>query len=130
MCRTVKFEEMRDYHFYHMEAKASIVSRLSYEQGVVLRTCKLMDLSGLSRHHLDRRGLTFLRRIIELSQANYPEMLGSLYIVNVPWIFAVGWKIISAWFNPATLSKIHILTNDEYADVLNKAIPDGWIPGQ
>jgi len=84
MVRTVKFEEMQTYHFYHMESKASLVKTMSESSGHVVRTCKIMDLSGLGRQHLDRRGLVYFKKLIDLSQGAYPEMLGDLYIVNTP----------------------------------------------
>ena len=128
MVRTIKFEEMLQYHFYHMEAKASLVSSMSLEKGVLLRTAKVMDLSGLGKQHLDRRGLVFFKRLVDLSQHNYPEMLGDLYIVNTPWIFSLGWKIVKPWLNEKTLAKIHILPNDKFKEILREKIPDQHLP--
>jgi hypothetical protein len=47
MVRTVKFEEMQAYHFYHMEAKGSLVAKLSADTGKVVRTAKIMDLRSV-----------------------------------------------------------------------------------
>lgn len=128
MVRTVPFDDMLQYHFYHMESKSSLVSSLTSSRGEVLRTAKIMDLSGLSRSHLDRRGLAYFRQILDLSQHNYPEMLGKLYVVNTPWIFSLGWKIVKPWLNAQTLEKIHILGNDNILARLREDIDDEFIP--
>jgi len=111
-----------------MESKASLVAEMTRSSGKVVRTCKIMDLSGLGRQHLDRRGLVYFKKIIDLSQHAYPEMLGDLYIVNTPWIFSMAWKLVSPWLNEKTLSKIHILPNDRYQALLREAIDPKHIP--
>jgi len=111
-----------------MESKASLVADMTSKGGKVVRTCKIMDLSGLGRQHLDRRGLVYFKKLIDLSQHAYPEMLGDLYIVNTPWIFSMCWKLVSPWLNDKTLSKIHILPNDKFKQMLRDAIDPKHIP--
>ena len=128
MVRTVPFDEMVEYHFYHMEGKIDLVKKLTAETGKVIRTAKIMDLAGLGRHHLDRRGLAYFKKIIDTSQSNYPEMLGKLYVVNTPWLFSVGWKIVKPWLNEKTLSKIHILQGSDFLPQLEADIDRQYIP--
>jgi len=128
MCRTVPFADMQVYHFHHMESKAALLDRLSLERGEVVRTCKIMDFSGLGRAHLDRRGMVYVKKLLDLSQGNYPEMLGTLFVVNTPWVFTFAWKIVKPWLNEKTLAKIHILPNDGYIDVLKQYIDEENIP--
>lgn len=130
MVRTVPFAEMQSYHFHHMESKASIVAALSHKTGKVIRTAKITDLSGLGRQHLDRRGLAYFKRLLDMSQGCYPEMLGDLYIVNQPWVFSLGWKIVKPWLHEKTLNKIHILPADpaEAQRILREAVPEEHLP--
>lgn len=127
MIKTVPYSRMFEYHCYHMEGKSSLVDRLSHRTGKVVRTVKIMDLSGLGRQHLNRKGLLYFKKLIDISQRNYPEMLGTLYVVNTPWIFSLGWSIVKPWLNEKTLEKIHVLGSD-YLQVLEKNIEPRFIP--
>lgn len=90
--------------------------------------CLPLPLSGLGRQHLDRRGLIYFKKLIDMSQNAYPEMLGKLYVVNTPWIFSMGWTIVKPWLNAQTLAKIHILGNDNFLEKLSEDIDIENIP--
>lgn len=125
--RTIKQEELLKYHLYHMENKVALVDKMSREQDKIVRTCKIMDLSGLNRSHLDGKARAYFKLMVDLSQRNYPEMLGNLYVVNAPFVFNLGWKIVKPWLNPRTLDKIVILGSD-YQNVLKENIDEKYIP--
>jgi len=127
LTKVMKLEEMLQYHYYHMEHKAAMVAAKSRESDKVIRTCKIMDLSGLGRQHLNRKGMAWFQRIIQVSQDNYPEMLGSLYVINTPWVFEICWKMVKPWLNENTLSKIQILGSN-YQDTLRKVIDPTDLP--
>lgn len=74
------------------------------------------DLTGLNDSH--RKGLKFLKHLTQLDADMYPEMLGSLYIVNAPWIFPILWRIVRVWIDPRTREKIHVLGADYKTELL------------
>jgi hypothetical protein len=65
--------------------------------------------------------------IIQLSQNNYPETMGTLFIINSPWLFTTCWRMVKPLLNEVTLEKIHILGSD-YMEELKKHIPEENIP--
>ena len=51
-----------------------------------------------------------LRDATELTQGNYPETLGMLLIVNVPFFFAGIWATIKGWLDEKTRSKVELIS--------------------
>jgi len=127
LCRTMKLSELMEYQYHHMENKAALAAKLTAESGTVFRMCKVMDLNGLGRKHLNKGGLAYLKTILQTTQANYPEMMGNLYIVNAPWVFGLIWKIVKPWLNEQTLAKITIVGTD-YKTTLHKAVDPAHLP--
>lgn len=105
-----------------------MVETSSKSTGHIMRTVKIMDLEGLNSSHFDWKGLKYLKHLIAVSQHNYPEMLGHLYIVNIPWLFNAGWKIIKPWLEPHTIEKITILQNHEFKQKLLEQIEADQLP--
>ncbi|KAI5122436.1 hypothetical protein M0805_008749 [Coniferiporia weirii] len=68
----------------------------------------IVDLAGMSlRQMWPLRG--HLQEASELANANYPETLGTIVIVNAPSFFSTIWGWIKGWFDEYTREKIHIL---------------------
>jgi hypothetical protein len=57
----------------------------------------------------------------------YPECLGSMFIINAPYLFTAIWSIMSIWFDARTLSKIKILGRNYhqelYATIEQETLP-------
>jgi len=123
----ITLEEFTEYHLYHMEKKATLMAKLTETRGEVMRTCKIMDLDGLNASMMTREGVRYFKFLIGLSQSNYPEMLGNLYIIRAPWVFKIFWKVVKPWLSAATLEKIRILGND-WQDVLLENIDPEHLP--
>ncbi|BGP01747.1 phosphatidylinositol transporter [Rhodosporidium toruloides NP11] [Rhodotorula toruloides] len=81
----------------------------------------IVDVSNVSlrrfwnlREHMQRASV--------LATARYPETLGSIYLVGAPNFFGV------VWFDPNTVSKIHILSSSSLTSTLSQHIPLSSIP--
>ena len=127
LCQAVSLEQLMLYHHHHMENKGVMFATASVEKDSVLRGCKIMDLEGLGKQHLTGRGITYFKSIISASQDNYPETMGSLFIINAPWVFNIAWKMVRPLLHANTLDKIHILGGD-YQKVLQQYIDPQHIP--
>jgi hypothetical protein len=55
-------------------------------------------------------GLGAIKKCITIDSAHYPERLKYMFVVNVPSIFTVFWKILKPWVDPVTLSKVSFLS--------------------
>lgn len=127
LCQAVTLEQLMVYHHYHMENKGELLSSMSVKRDAVMRGCKIMDLDGLGKHHLTGKGIGYFKSVISASQDNYPETMGSLFIINAPWVFNIAWKMVRPLLHANTLDKIHILGSD-YQKVLQQYIDPQHIP--
>lgn len=72
--------------------------------------------------------LGYIKQISKLGQDYYPELLGTMFIVNSPMLFSSAWSLIKPLLDEATVKKIHILGSSykkqlqEYVDM--DALPE------
>lgn len=72
-----------------------VLTRMSREAGhPVDQMTTVLDLSGLGKRHMSKEAISYTRRISDIFQDNYSGMTCSLLVVNAPWIFSKGWKVI------------------------------------
>jgi len=57
--------------------------------------------------HTEKAGLDFIRTIAELDQANYPEMMRKMFLINAPAIFTMIYSMLKPFIDPVTLSKVY-----------------------
>lgn len=51
----------------------------------------------------------FVKTASKISQDNYPEMMGKMFIINSPLVFKTVWAVIKGWIDEKTRAKIEIL---------------------
>nr|CAD7437655.1 unnamed protein product [Timema bartmani] len=68
--------------------------------------------------------------LIQMYEANYPEILKTCYIINAPKIFAIAFSVVKNFLNEYTLNKIKIFKNDprKYQPLLLQIIDDNQLP--
>ncbi|XP_048508641.1 SEC14-like protein 2 isoform X2 [Athalia rosae] len=68
--------------------------------------------------------------LIQMYEANYPEILKMCYIINAPKVFALAFSIVKNFLNEYTLSKIQIYKADpdKWKAALLRTIPVDQIP--
>lgn len=59
-----------------------------------------------------------VNELSSVSQDNYPETLGMLFIVNAPTLFAAIWSVVKGWLDENTVSKIHLLGSNYQKQIL------------
>jgi len=77
------------------------------------------DLSGLGWHSLSSKVLGACQQIVEINQNYYPDMLRKMFVINVPSIFYMSWKVIQLWLEQRTLVKIELCSGD-YTEIESK----------
>lgn len=71
----------------------------------------IIDLKGVSIFKLFMGKMKKFTKIgTEITQNNFPEIMGNLYIINSGMFFSGIWKIISGWIDPVTRKKIIIIS--------------------
>ncbi|KAI3976476.1 hypothetical protein MKX01_008334 [Papaver californicum] len=85
----------------------------SFKDGKEIGNEKLiavLDLEKVSYKNVDAHGLIIGFQFL---QAYYPERLGKLYMLNMPWFFVRVWKMVSYFLEKATLEKVIIVSSEE-----------------
>jgi len=67
----------------------------------------VVDISGLSLGIV--RHLELPRKFADIMNMYYPDMAGTVAIVNAPYMFETIWKVVSLLLDPATVAKVRIL---------------------
>jgi hypothetical protein len=86
-------EEFTRQHIQLMEWCAIEMDRRSRELGRLIRIVNIKDLSGFDSDLLYRRWLDYVGIAIKISQEYYPESLGCVFVINIPWLFNALWKV-------------------------------------
>ncbi|XP_066245334.1 SEC14-like protein 2 [Euwallacea similis] len=73
----------------------------------------LCDMEGFSlRQYTWRPAAEYIIALIQLYEANYPEILRACYIINAPRVFAIAFNAVKRFMNEFTISKIQIMKKD------------------
>ncbi|KAM7269816.1 hypothetical protein ACFE04_025313 [Oxalis oulophora] len=65
---------------------------------------------------------------LSIMQDCYPERLGKLYIVNVPYIFMTAWKMVYPFIDNNTRKKIVFVENKKMKTTLLADIDESQLP--
>ncbi|EJC98013.1 CRAL/TRIO domain-containing protein [Fomitiporia mediterranea MF3/22] len=80
----------------------------SIEPTPIAAVTTIIDLAGVSARQMWSLR-SHLQEASELANANYPETLGTVVVVNAPGFFSTVWGWIKGWFDENTREKIHVL---------------------
>ncbi|CAH1423097.1 unnamed protein product [Lactuca virosa] len=83
------------------------------------------DLQGWGYTCTDIRGYLAALSIL---QDYYPERLGKLFIVHVPYVFMTVWKMVYPFIDEKTKKKIVFVENKQLKSTLMKDIDENQIP--
>jgi len=77
----------------------------------------IFDLKGFSSSLIFKSNVRhMIRNLIYVAQAQYPERLHKVLLVNAPYGFSAAWKLISALLDQKTVSKVHFVSVSQIAD--------------
>jgi len=104
----VGLDNLIQYHIWSMEQLEAkwfkTVEQLGHWPGFVM----FEDLGGLGWHSLSSKVLGVCQEIVHINQCYYPDMLRKMWVLNVPQIFYMSWKVIQLWIETRTLVKINL----------------------
>ncbi|CAM9665896.1 unnamed protein product [Chrysoparadoxa australica] len=113
----LNLDDMVQMYCQNMEIRRRYVfAKLSREAGKpVTQMVTVIDLKGLGTKHLSKDVFTYLKRVQDIFQDNYSDMVAKLVVVNAPWIFSRSWSAIKSFLSPETIKKVHIAGTGEAA---------------
>ncbi|KAF4727985.1 cytosolic factor, phosphatidylinositol/phosphatidylcholine transfer protein, partial [Perkinsus olseni] len=68
-----------------------------------------------------------MQKLAKVANDNYPEVLGTMFVVNAPFIFTAIWKVVSPMVDPITRSKIVVLGSN-YKPTLHNVVDPSQLP--
>lgn len=72
----------------------------------------IADLQGWSYRNMDIKGYL---SILQILQDHYPERLGRLFMIHVPYLFWGAWKVIYPFIDPVVKEKI-VFVEDKFLE--------------
>ncbi|KAL3655103.1 hypothetical protein CASFOL_000889 [Castilleja foliolosa] len=85
----------------------------------------IADLQGYGYSNNDVRGFI---QILSILQNYYPERLGKLFFIHVPYIFMTAWKIMYPFIDKNTRKKMVFVENKRIKDTLLEEIDERQLP--
>eukprot|EP00252_Welwitschia_mirabilis_P013313 TRINITY_DN29331_c0_g1_i1.p1 TRINITY_DN29331_c0_g1~~TRINITY_DN29331_c0_g1_i1.p1 ORF type:complete len:300 (-),score=62.44 TRINITY_DN29331_c0_g1_i1:181-1080(-) len=85
----------------------------------------IVDLQDWTYRNVD---ITGALAVLKILQDYYPEQLGKLYLVHLPFIFWAAWKIIYPFIDKTTREKILLIVDDDVTETLLHDIDESQLP--
>jgi hypothetical protein len=92
------------------------------EQPTTWKATWIMDCRGVSAYRAMKATST-LKMIDAVTEPNFPEMAGPIYLINVPSLVAGVWRVCKAFLDPDVVAKIQIHSGVP-KDLLLERIPE------
>ncbi len=121
---TVNEERILQHQIGFFETRANVLDEMSKEQGRLVRTIQLRDLSKFGAHLLSHsKALGVLQRIMKAGSSNYPESTRTAIFINTPMSFYVVWQGVSVVLREKTRKKVKFLKNDYHRELVTLVQP-------
>ena len=78
----------------------------------------ILDIQGIGVSHLVGKTKAFVQLASKIGQDYYPEMLGTMMLLNNGWFFSAAWAIIKNFVDEKTRKKINMLGSSYQAKLL------------
>ncbi|KAL8252193.1 hypothetical protein R6Q59_035886 [Mikania micrantha] len=112
-------EEFKRYVVFTLER---IISRMPPGQEKFI---SIADIEGWGYTNSDIRGYLAALSIL---QDYYPERLGKMFVVHVPYVFMAAWKMVYPFIDEKTKKKIVFVENNKLKSTLLKDIDESQLP--
>ena len=100
----------RYIHSFEELLKLRFLATSITHQKNIDKTTTVVDLKGFSLGKMwssETKG--FVKTASKISQDNYPEMMGKMFIINSGTTFTAVWSIVKGWIDEKTRNKIEVL---------------------
>lgn len=96
----------------------------SRQAGHLLETsCSVLDVQGVSITG-QQTIINYIRQASAMSNANYPERLGKMYVINAGWAVTMVWKLVKVFLDPVTASKIDVIGSSYKSTLMQHIAPE------
>uniref|UniRef100_A0A453MIA9 CRAL-TRIO domain-containing protein n=2 Tax=Aegilops tauschii TaxID=37682 RepID=A0A453MIA9_AEGTS len=85
----------------------------------------VIDMKGWGYANCDLRGYV---AALEIMQGHYPERLGRVFLIHVPYMFMAAWKMVYPFIDDRTRKKFVFVANKDLKSTLQGAIDESQLP--
>ncbi len=96
--------------------------------GEVVRQVVVRDLRGFGIEHASKPARDLIRKVITISQDNYPEQMDGCYLVNVPWVFNVLWQALQPLISSRNTANKVLVWDSNFLHALRHEVPILQLP--
>ncbi|XP_034840328.1 SEC14-like protein 2 [Maniola hyperantus] len=98
----------------HLENYLALGRKQAQTHGIdALKVTVIFDMEGfVMRQYAWKPAAELVFTLLQIYEANYPEILKICFIVNAPKVFSLAFNVIKKFMNEYTLSKIRIYGSD------------------
>jgi len=107
--QTVGTENLIQFHIWCMEHLEQMHARTVAEKGYWPGFVMIEDFEGVGYHTFTSTVLGIAQQLTRINQNYYPDMLRKMYIINVPSVFYMFWKVIQVWLEQRSIAKIELI---------------------
>jgi len=120
LVKVMNLERLEQHYIHDSERLMNeIFPACSKAKGeIVANTFYIMDLKGVTARMMGPRIWELMRIGTKIGQDYYPEILGTMFIINTPLFFHGCWSIIKNFVDEKTRKKIHILGSNYKKELL------------
>lgn len=118
--KVTTIDDMLKYHIWEQEQCARLCTFQSHKRGEIIETTTtIIDIKDMRMSQVTRDFLNLVKSLAAIDQAQFPETLGKMFIINAPSAFPFAWRLVKPMLDPAVTAKIQILGGpNEYQPVL------------
>ncbi|XP_046460719.1 SEC14-like protein 2 [Daphnia pulex] len=88
-------------------------SKYKRSPDAIAQTCAIIDLEGFSMSHVTYKpAIDAVIQCVQMYEANYPELLRRVFIINAPKIFSILYSIVTPFIHQRTRDKIQVYGHD------------------
>uniref|UniRef100_A0A6B2L9S6 CRAL-TRIO domain-containing protein n=1 Tax=Arcella intermedia TaxID=1963864 RepID=A0A6B2L9S6_9EUKA len=118
-------EKLGRHHIYLMETFITKLSEQSEKLQYNIEDFALViDAHGWKISYATSDAYNFVKTIVGVDSAHYPERLGKVIVIRAPMALATAWAIIKNWLDPRTRDKIEILDSDYHEKLFSTVDKD------
>ena len=112
------------YHIWEQEQCMKLCYKRSHQDSrIVETTTGVLDLEGMRLGQVTSDFTALIKVLAQIDQAQYPETMGKMFIINTPAAFPFVWKMVKSFLDPNTAAKISIYASKkEWQPVLFEQI--------
>jgi len=107
--QTVGYQPLVQFHIWCMEGLENLYAKTVAEKGYWPGFVMIEDLEGVGYHTFSSTVLGIAQELTRINQYYYPDMLRKMYILNVPSVFYMFWKVIQVWLEQRSIAKMELI---------------------